>query len=95
MEEKQAYREKFEARLRELKAQLELLEAKADLAKAEAGIEYQKQIKELRQKRDAMSARLEELKKAGGDAWRDLRTGLEKAAEDLKGALERARDKFR
>jgi uncharacterized protein YukE len=95
MDDKELYREKLEAKFKEMKARVELLEAKAAQVKAESKLEFQKHLDELRQKRDAVQGKLEEVKKSGGEAWHDLRSGMEKAAEELKQAIDRAMDKFR
>jgi seryl-tRNA synthetase len=95
MDDKELYREKLEAKFKEMKARVELLEAKAAQVKAESKLEFQKHLDELRQKRDAVHGKLEEVKKSGGEAWKDLRSGMEKATEELKQAIDRAMDKFR
>ena len=95
MDDKDRHREKLEAKFREVKARIELLEAKAAQVKAESKIEYQRHLDELRQKRDAMRSRLDEIKTTGGEAWRDIRAGMEKAADDLKEAVDKAMAKFR
>ncbi len=95
MEEKELYREKFEAQLKELKVQMDLLEAKAGQVKAESKLELNNQIQTLRQKRDAVRSKLDEIKSSSGGAWKDLKAGLEKAADELKGALDKALDQFK
>ena len=95
MEDKELYREKFEAKLREIKARIELLEAKAAQVKAESKLEYQRHLDELRQKREVLRGRLDEFKTSGGEAWKDIRSGMERAADDLKQAVDKAMDKFR
>lgn len=95
MEDKDLYREKFEAKLRELKAQIEVLEARADQLKAESKLELKQQIQSLRQQRDAIGKKLEQLQQSSGEAWKDLKTGLESAATELKGALGKAMDQFK
>lgn len=95
MQEKDLYRQKFEAKLKEVIAQIDLLEAKADQVKAESKIELQQQIQSLRQQRDTLGQKLDQLKQSSGDAWKDLKAGLESATEDLKGALGKAMERFK
>jgi len=95
MENKDLYREKFEANLKELKAQIDVLEARADKVKAELKLDFKQQIKSLRQKRDSIANKLDQLKQSSGEAWKDLKNGLESATEELKGALGKAMDKFK
>jgi hypothetical protein len=95
MENKQAYREKLEAHMREWSAKIDLLKAKADQAEAEAKIEYRNRIEDLRQKKEALKAKLSELQNASDAAWKDIKAGTEKAAADLKDALQSALAKFK
>jgi predicted phage gp36 major capsid-like protein len=95
MENKQAYREKLEAQMREWSAKIDLLKAKADQAEADAKIEYRNRIEDLRQKKEALKAKLGELQNASDAAWKDIRAGAEKAAADLKDALQSALAKFK
>ncbi len=95
MEDKGLYREKFKANLKELKAQIDVMEARADQVKAESKLELKQQIQSLRQKQDSIANKLDQLKQSGGEAWKDLKTGLESATEELKGALGKAMDQFK
>jgi hypothetical protein len=89
-----AYRRKSEAELKELNARLDLLDSKAQKADAEAKIGFTEQIYELKEKRDNLRDRIEDLKEASGDAWKDLRKGIEEAALDLRTALDVASTRF-
>jgi hypothetical protein len=93
-ETKDAYRRKSEAELKELNARLDLLDSKAQKAHAEAKIGYTERIYELKKRRDGLRDRIEELSRAGGDAWKDLRKGIEEAALDLRTALDVAATRF-
>lgn len=98
MEEKdrrEAYREKREAQLREWAAKLDAWQARAQKAKAEAKIRYQEEVDDLRGRLRAARQKLDALRDAGGDAWEDLRAGMDEAVRDLKRAFERASSKFR
>jgi hypothetical protein len=94
-EQKDAYRQKREAELKELNARLALLESKAEKAEAEAKIGYNEQIFELKEKRDNLTHKIAELKEAGGEAWQDMKKGIEEAATDLKTALDVASTRFK
>jgi hypothetical protein len=95
MANKEAYREKLEAQMREWSAKIDLLKAKADQAEAEAKVEYRNRIEDLRQKKEALRVKLGELQNASDAAWKDIKTGTEKAAADLKDALRSALAKFK
>lgn len=95
MDSKEAYREKLEAQMREWSAKIDLLKARADQAKAEAKIEYNKGIEDLHQRKEALQAKVRELQHASDAAWKDIKAGTEKAAADLRDALQRALSKFK
>ena len=95
MENKEAYRKKLEAQMREWSAKIDLLKARADQAEAEAKIEYRNRIEDLRKKRAVLQEKLNELKKASDAAWKDIKAGTEKAAADLRDALQSALTKFK
>jgi len=95
LKERQAFREKMEAQLREWTAKIDQLKAKTDQSKADAKIEYHQRINELREKRKIMQGRLDDLKGASDDAWESLKTGVRKAGDDLKNAVENAVAKFK
>lgn len=94
-ERRKAYEDKFDAQLKEWKAQIALFKAKADTAKAEAKVEYYAKIEALQQKRDTAKAKLQELKVSGDEAWEDIKTGAEKAWEEVKTAFNEATSKFK
>jgi len=95
MENKEAYRDKLEAQMREWSAKIDLLKARADQAEAEAKIEYNKRIEDLRQKKEALQTKLSELQNASDAAWQDIKAGTERAAADLKDAVQSALSKFK
>ena len=53
-----------------------------------------KRIEELNSKKEAVEHKLKELANASGEAWRELKSGVEKAVDDLKVSLEKASSKF-
>lgn len=95
MGNKEAYREKLEAQMREWTAKIDLLKARADQVEAEAKIEYSNRIEDIRQRKAALQEKLKELRNASDAAWNDIREGTEKAAADLRDALQSALSKFK
>jgi len=89
-----AYVEKLKAQLDEWNADIDKLAAKAAQAEAEAKIEYQNQLDELRAKRDDVRNKLSALQQAGEGAWEDLKEGLENSWEILKMSFKRAKSEF-
>jgi uncharacterized coiled-coil DUF342 family protein len=81
--------------MREWSAKIDLLKARADQAGAEAKIEYRNRIEDLRQKKEALQTKLSELQNASDAAWKDLKAGTERAAADLKDAVQSALSKFK
>lgn len=95
MSQKDAYEKKIQAKLDEVRAEIERLQAKAREAEADAEIEYNKQIDQLRKKHEALKSKLDEVKLAGEDAWEDLKVGAELAYESLSDALKSATSRFK
>lgn len=94
-ETKQAYEKKYQAQLDEWRAEIDKLRAKAEQADADTRIKYQKQIEELRAMQDDGVAKLEELRRAGNDAWLDLKIGMDSAWDSFNTALKSARSRFK
>ena len=95
MKNREEYIDKVAAQLKEWSAKVDELESKAHTAKADAKAEYEKQIKQLKDKRDTATQKLQELKGASAEAWDTLRAGSETAWADLKNAIKAAKDKFK
>ncbi|TMM54202.1 hypothetical protein [Sulfitobacter sabulilitoris] len=94
MDDKDAYRQKLQTRLETLRAEIDKLEAKAEHVGAEAREALRTEAKELRAKQDEARKKLEAFRKAQGDAWKDLKSGLDAAWDDLSRAVRRAADRF-
>jgi hypothetical protein len=95
VEKRKAYEEKLDAQLQEWSAQISLLKARADNTKADVKIEYYKIIEVLQRKQNEANSKLGELKKAGDEAWEDVRTGAEKARAEVKTAYHDASSRFK
>lgn len=89
-EKRDAYRKKVEAQLREWDAKMDQLQAKMDKAEADAQIEYQSRLQDLRTKQAAAQQKLAELSAAGADAWKELQDGVDRATSELKKSMESA-----
>lgn len=95
MSNREAYIRKFQAQLDEWNADIDKLEAKAQKSKADAKIEYQKHLEQLRAKRDNAASKLEELKSASDDAWEDVKRGAEDAWQTCSDAVKKAVSRFK
>jgi len=89
-----AYVEKLKAQLDEWNADIDKLAAKAAQAEAEANIEYQNQLDDLRTKRDDVRDKLSAIQQAGEGAWEDLKEGLENSWDILKMSFNKAKVEF-
>ena len=94
MSRRDAQMEKVKAMLDEWNAEIDKLEAKARAADAEAKIRYEEQLAQLRQKREELKKLADDMKEAGGDAWEDLKVGLENTWDIFKSSLGRAKSEF-
>ncbi|MBJ3762531.1 coiled coil domain-containing protein [Maribius pontilimi] len=94
MDEKNAYRRKLEARLDQWRAEIDKLQNKAAEASADARQEYDEQVRNLREQQQDARAKLMELDDASGEAWKDLKKGVERAWDDLGAAVKKARKRF-
>ena len=93
--DKNAYEEKYRAKLDEWNAEIDKLAARARQANADARIEYQQQIEKLRGYRNDAEKRLVELRKSGDEAWKDFRKGADRARDEMEQALKKALARFR
>ncbi len=94
MSNKQAYQQKVQAQLDEWSAEIDKLRAKADKADADAQIALNREIDDLRDKKNQAREKLDELSEASEGAWEDLKTGIESASNQLGQALRSAQSRF-
>lgn len=80
---------KMEQKLKVWSGDIEKFREKSDKFGATARGKIQEQAEDLRAKQELARQRLQEMKKAGGEAWEDLRTGAEGAMDDLRKAVEK------
>ena len=89
-----AYVKKMKAKLDEWNAEITKLEAKVRQKEADAQKEFEEQVKTLKEKRESAQRDLDNLLKAGGNAWEDLKAGVERAANSLGDAVQSAKSQF-
>lgn len=95
MEKMEEYRQKLEAQLKEWKAKIELLEDKAAKATGETRADLVRAIDELRQKKGVVRDKLNELQKESGVVWEQMKERVDKAASELKSALDKVLSRFK
>lgn len=95
MNKKEAYEKKLRAQLDEWRAEIDKFQARVDKARADAEIDYQQELEELRDRQRDMEDRLEEMRGAGEGAWDDIRQGADRAWRNMESAFESALARFR
>lgn len=73
---------------------LNLLKERAAKAEGETKAKIDTQIEALSKKVTDVEAQLEKLKSSSGDAWKDMKGGVESAVNDLKAAYDEAKSNF-
>ena len=89
-ETKAEYVKKARAEIDELGGKIDALESKAEKTGASTRAGMDRSLKELKARRKTAKKKLAKLKRASGDAWTDLKAGVDKGIEDLKNALDEA-----
>lgn len=92
--ERQAYEQKMDARLMKWDAQMQMLKARAKEAGADTKAAIAKELDELEERSDETRKKLSSLRDASGDAWRDMKTGLENSWRSLENAMKAAKSRF-
>jgi len=92
--DREAFRQRMEARLQEFERRLEDLRNKAIDARAEVRTTLRLEIDELHLKQEAARRRLNEMWRNGADRWEEDRLHMEAALDDLRVGFERAFSRF-
>jgi hypothetical protein len=74
--------------------QIKELEMQARDMGDEARMAVEERLQTLREKRDNMSERLDEMRSASGDAWMEMKKGMDKAMDEMSKAYEKAAAEF-
>jgi chromosome segregation ATPase len=91
-----------ESVLRGMAAKLEKLDAR--LAQLHSGLEskgeqvrgrYGEELAKLKAERESLQRQMSNIKEAGAEAWKDMRSGLEKGYKELNKAMDGAWKHFR
>lgn len=91
---KEQFQTKLDARLKESEAEMAKLREKGRDLKDEAKVQWDKTMADLEIKRDAARAKLTEVSKSSGEAWKDVRQGAQSAWAELDKAFRDASSKF-
>ena len=93
-EQMQAFHEQTETRLAEYKKEIDQLQANAEKLGGDAKAKAEEGLTALRQKRDEVSEKLKDLSSSSGDAWEQLKSGIDAAMDDLGNAYKKAVAEF-
>ena len=93
-EQMQAFREQTEIKLNEYKEEIAKLQAKAEKMGGDAKAKADEELTALDQKREVLAEKLKELSSSSGNAWEQLKTGIDAALEDLGNAYKKAAAEF-
>jgi hypothetical protein len=93
-EQMQAFREQTEIKLNEYKEEFDQLQAKAEKMGGDAKVKADEQLTALHQKREFAAEKLKELSSSSGNAWEQLKSGIDAALEDLGNAYKKAAAEF-
>lgn len=85
-----AYQQKMRAKIKEMKAHMQKLEARMDNAGADMRLSHQKNLDDWKSRFEEIDSKLSQLSESSGDAWEEVRTGIDKAAGDLQTAIRNA-----
>lgn len=83
-QEKDEYVGRARKAIDEARADADRLKAEAARARAGASAALRRRIEEMEERRRRAERKLGELESASGEAWKDLRAGVDRAVEDLK-----------
>ncbi len=90
--ERQAYKQKTEAQLDEMKAKLDVLRARAAGASADAKVEMAKKVDDLSDAYDSAKQRLAEMADSGEDMWDEAKVRFEGAWDTAQKRLSQLGD---
>lgn len=87
---KKDYQKKVDKDLRAIGKDIRRLERRAEKAEDRVKTGFDNDLKALKSKKAEADRKFVELKKSTGDAWKDLRKGLDAAVSDLRRAVDDA-----
>ena len=93
-EQMQAVRKQMETKLDEYGKEIDQLQAKAEQMKGEAKAKAEQQLSALREKQDAVAEKVKELGSSSGNAWEQIKSGVDAAMEDLGNAYKKVAAEF-
>ncbi len=90
-----AFLKRVASTLETLDDEIDRLTAKAEKAGHDAKIRYDEELAVLRIKREAVRAKIQQVRDAGAGSWGTLKSGVQDATDDLKNAIAKAIERLR
>ena len=94
VDSRREYIARLEAELEHWTAWIDDLATTLGPVSAEAKVELERQLTDLRARRERARVKLEELRAHGGAAWQELRQGVDRAWQELRQGVENATSRF-
>ena len=95
MTDREEYVEKAKARIDQWNAEIDKMQARMREAEADARIQYQKNLEEMRAQRNQAEEELSKMQKASDQAWDDLQAGFDKSWGEIQSAFRSAMSRFK
>ena len=93
--ERQVYRDRAEAKLRELERQIDALRERLSRSTEKQRRDLDPQLAELERRREFAHQKLEKFETSSQEAWVDMKAGIDAAMDDLEAAYRRADSHFK
>ena len=94
-EQKKLYQEKLQEKMAQYNRELMELEAKLTTINAEVKADLAAEMQNLTQKKAEMDIKIRELQAASGEAYKDLKDGLDRAMAEMDNAYDEAMSRFK
>lgn len=95
MDKKEIYQEKLKKDLDSLKLKIDQLKNELEKDYLEQKVEVVKLLDDLEEKKNNLQKEYDDLKSASGDAWKEIKMGIERSWVDLEAAFKLAKSKFK
>ncbi len=90
-----AFLKRVASALETLDDEIDRLAAKAETVGRDAKVRYDEELAILRMKREAVRAKVEQVRDAGAGSWGALKGGVQDATDDLRKAIDKAVERLR
>ncbi len=90
-----AFLKRVTSALETLDDEIDRLSAKAEKVGRDAKVRYDEELAILHMKREAVRAKVEQVRNAGAGSWGALKGGVQDATDDLRKAIDKAIERLR